>query len=90
MYKEYEVKMKMVQEQLKMAAVKNEVFTYLLHKNLYSVGSELTFGVGEEIVPASWGITPYPPVGKILLIYRIYILYIIYAYKDEIKLTHLS
>ena len=48
MYKEYEVKMKMVQEQLKMAIVKNEVFTDLLHKNFCSVGSELTFGGGRN------------------------------------------
>ena len=58
-----------------MATVKNEVFIGLLHENFYLVGKELTFGgermqgrVNEQIF-CEWGDSPYPPVGKTLLIY---------------------
>ena len=65
-----------------MATVKNEVFIGLLHGNFYLMGTELAFGgrrncsrceVNEKTL-ASGRITPYLPVGKTLLIYRIYII----------------
>ena len=74
-----------------MATVKNEVFIGLLHENFYLVGKELTFGgerncsrcrVNEQIF-CEWGDSPYPPVGKTLLIYIIYIY--IYIYMIYIK-----
>ena len=76
-----------------MATVKNEVFIGLLHENFYLVGKELTFGgerncsrcrVNEQIF-SEWGDSPYPPVGKTLLIY-IYIY--IYIYICDIYKTH--
>ena len=62
-----------------MATVKDEVFIGLLHENFYLVRKELTFGGRRNCsrwiskLVASGGITPYLPLGKTLLIYRMYL-----------------
>ena len=50
-YKEYEIKIKMVQEQW--LQLKNEVFVVFKHGNCFIVGRELTFGGGG--IKIRWG-----------------------------------